>query len=107
MTPLLKTPRLILRPFAPGDWDAFDRCVRVADALWQRPFPYLMACKQAPTDGAAHPEAHLQIELYPPYRMPGRLKYLAGTEIGAGVFTADTLPEDKAAELRAVEVHID
>ncbi|HEY0134908.1 MAG TPA: galactose-1-phosphate uridylyltransferase [Nannocystis sp.] len=77
------------------------------DALWQRPFPYLMACKQAPTDGADHPEAHLQIELYPPYRMPGRLKYLAGTEIGAGVFTADTLPEDKAAELRAVEVHID
>ncbi len=74
------------------------------DALWQRPFPYIMACKQAPTDGAEHLEAHLQIELYPPYRMQGRLKYLAGTEIGAGVFTADTLPEDKAAELRAVEV---
>ena len=32
------------------------------------------------------------------------LKYLAGSEIGAGVFTADTLPEEKAAELRAVEV---
>ena len=28
-------------------------------------------------------------------RMPGRLKYLAGSEIGAGVFTADTLPEQK------------
>ena len=77
------------------------------DALWQRPFPYLMVCKQAPTDGGAHPELHLQIELYPPYRMPGRLKYLAGTEIGAGVFTADTVPEDKAAELRAVEVSVD
>jgi UDPglucose--hexose-1-phosphate uridylyltransferase len=38
--------------------------------------------------------------------MPGRLKYLAGTELGAGVFTADTLPEDKAAELRAVEVDL-
>lgn len=24
MTPVLETPRLILRPFAPGDWDAFD-----------------------------------------------------------------------------------
>lgn len=76
------------------------------DALWQRPFPYVMVCKQAPTDGAPHPEAHLHIELYPPYRMPGRLKYLAGTEIGAGVFTADTLPEEKAAELRAVEVDL-
>ncbi len=77
------------------------------DALWQRPFPYLLVCKQAPTDGAPHPEAHLHIELYPPYRMPDRLKYLAGTEIGAGVFTADTLPEAKAAELRAVEVDLD
>ena len=77
------------------------------DALWGRPFPYLMVCHQAPTDGQAHPEAHLRIEFYPPYRMPGRLKYLAGTEIGAGVFSADTLPEDKAAELRAVEVSLD
>jgi UDPglucose--hexose-1-phosphate uridylyltransferase len=39
---------------------------------------------------------------YPAYRMPGRLKYLAGSELGAGTFTADTLPEEKAAELRAV-----
>ena len=36
--------------------------------------------------------------------MPGRLKYLAGSEMGAGVFTADTLPEEKATELQAVEV---
>jgi UDPglucose--hexose-1-phosphate uridylyltransferase len=39
--------------------------------------------------------------------MQGRLKYLAGSELGAGVFTADTLPEEKAAELRAIEVSID
>lgn len=77
------------------------------DRLWARPFPYVMACHQAPTDGHDHPEAHLRFELYPPYRMPGRLKYLAGTELGAGVFTAETLPEAKAAELRAVEVTID
>jgi UDPglucose--hexose-1-phosphate uridylyltransferase len=77
------------------------------DGLWSRPFPYVMVIHQAPTDGADHPEAHLHFELYPPYRMPGRLKYLAGCEIGAGMFTADTLPEDKAAELRAVEVSLD
>ena len=29
---------------------------------------------------------------------------LAGSEIAAGTFTADTLPEAKAEELRAVEV---
>ena len=77
------------------------------DRLWNLPFPYVMVFHQAPTDGQPHPEAHLHVELYPAYRMRGRLKYLAGSELGAGVFTADTLPEDKAAELRAVEVFID
>ena len=76
------------------------------DALWSRPFPYVMIVHQAPTDGAPHPEAHVHVEFYPPYRMPGRLKYLAGSELGAGVFTADTLPEAKAAELRAIEVSV-
>ena len=77
------------------------------DGLWKRPFPYIMVFHQAPTDGAPHPEAHVHLEFSPAYRMPGRLKYLAGSEMGAGVFTADTLPDDKAAELRAVEVHLD
>ena len=77
------------------------------DRLWDRPFPYVMVFHQAPTDGAEHPEAHLHVEFYPAYRMRGRLKYLAGSELGAGVFTADTLPEDTAAELRAVEVSIE
>jgi UDPglucose--hexose-1-phosphate uridylyltransferase len=74
------------------------------DGLWQKPFPYIMAFHQAPTDGAPHPEAHVHVEFYPAYRMPNRLKYLAGSESGAGVFTADTLPEEAAAQLRAVEV---
>jgi UDPglucose--hexose-1-phosphate uridylyltransferase len=77
------------------------------DRLWQRPFPYVMVFHQAPTDGQPHPEAHLHMEFYPAYRMRDRLKYLAGSELGAGVFTADTLPEDKAAELRAVEVSVE
>ena len=76
------------------------------DRLWERPFPYVMIVHQAPTDGAEHPEAHLHVEFYPAYRMRDRLKYLAGSELGAGIFTADTLPEDKAAELRAVEVSL-
>ena len=77
------------------------------DGLWHRPFPYIMVMHQAPTDGEAHPEAHCHIECYPAYRMPDRLKYLAGSELGAGLFTSDTLPEAKAAELQAVRVHID
>lgn len=77
------------------------------DALWGQPFPYILACHQAPTDGAPHPEAHVHFECYPAYRMRGRLKYLAGSEMGAGVFTADTLPEDTARELQAVAVTIE
>jgi UDPglucose--hexose-1-phosphate uridylyltransferase len=77
------------------------------DGLWKTSFPYILVMHQAPTDGRPHPEAHLHVEFYPAYRMPGRLKYLAGSEAGAGVFTADTLPEDKAQELRAVEVSLD
>jgi UDPglucose--hexose-1-phosphate uridylyltransferase len=77
------------------------------DGLWQKPMPYLLVFHQAPTDGRDHPEAHVHLEIYPYLRMPGRLKYLAGSEIGAGAFTADTLPEEKAAELRAVEVKLE
>jgi UDPglucose--hexose-1-phosphate uridylyltransferase len=77
------------------------------DGLWSMPFPYIMVFHQAPTDGAEHPEAHLHAEIYPAYRMQGRLKYLAGSEMGAGVFTADTLPEEKVRELQAVKVDVD
>jgi UDPglucose--hexose-1-phosphate uridylyltransferase len=74
------------------------------DGLWNRPFPYLMAWFQAPTDGQMHPEAHLHAEFYPPYRTKDRLKYLAGTELAAGMFANDTLPEEKAKELHAVSI---
>ena len=76
------------------------------DGLWQRPFPYLMVLHQAPTDGQAHPEAHVHLQFYPAFRSEGRLKYLAGCEMGAGTFTNDSIPEEKAAELRAVPVTI-
>jgi UDPglucose--hexose-1-phosphate uridylyltransferase len=66
-----------------------------------------MAWYQAPTDGEPHPEWHLHAEFYPPYRTPDKLKYLAGTEIGAGFFAMDALPEEKAGELQRVEVTIE
>jgi UDPglucose--hexose-1-phosphate uridylyltransferase len=83
---------------------ALKTVLRKYDLLWNRPFPYLMVFHQAPTDGGEHPYAHLRMELSPPYRSRDRLKYLAGTELGAGMFASDSLPEEKAAELRAVPV---
>lgn len=79
------------------------RCLLKLDGLWQRTMPYVLVAHQAPLRGD-HAYVHLHWEIYPFLRMPERLKYLAGSEIGAGVFTADTLPEDKARELREVEV---
>ncbi|MEB3298975.1 MAG: galactose-1-phosphate uridylyltransferase [Candidatus Sericytochromatia bacterium] len=72
------------------------------DGLWQRPFPYMMVMHQAPTASSAAVGDHLHIEFYPPMRTPVKMKYLAGCESGAGTFINDTLPEDKAAELRQV-----
>ncbi|HEY9906757.1 MAG TPA: galactose-1-phosphate uridylyltransferase [Thermosynechococcaceae cyanobacterium] len=76
------------------------------DGLWKRPFPYLMAWFQAPTDGESHPEWHFHAEIYPPYRTPDRLKYLAGTELAAGMFANDALPEEKVKELQAVAIDL-
>ena len=66
------------------------------------PFPYVMPLHQAPTDGKDHSLFHFHIEFHPPLRKPDLLKYLAGPEIGGGNFLSDTLPEEKAAELRAL-----
>jgi UDPglucose--hexose-1-phosphate uridylyltransferase len=70
------------------------------DNLWQMPFPYVMPLHQAPTDGGDYRGFHFHIEFHPPLRKPNLLKYLAGPEIGGGNFLSDTVPEEKAAELR-------
>jgi len=54
-------------------WDlakALKTVLLKLDGLWGRPFPYVMALHQAPTDGQPHPEWHLHFELYPALRMP-------------------------------------
>jgi UDPglucose--hexose-1-phosphate uridylyltransferase len=71
------------------------------DNLWRMAFPYVMTLHQAPTDGGDHRGFHFHIEIHPPLRSPNLLKYLAGPEIGGGNFLSDTVPEEKAAELRA------
>lgn len=74
--------------------------VRAYDALFDFPLPYVMAVHQRPVDGAPHEAYHLHLEFYPPHRSADKLKYLAGSEAGAGAFINDTLPEESAARLR-------
>lgn len=70
------------------------------DKLFDVSFPYIMALQQAPSDGGDYDFFRFHIEFYPPMRTKTKLKYLAGSESGAGMFINDTLPEEKAAELR-------
>jgi UDPglucose--hexose-1-phosphate uridylyltransferase len=85
---------------------ALQALTRGYDALFDRSFPYVMAVHQAPTVAASRPAAeaagqgHLHVEFYPPLRTAEKLKYLAGSEQGAGAFISDTLPEESAAKLR-------
>ncbi len=74
------------------------------DANFGMTFPYVMSLLQAPLDGGDYPDYHLHILLQPPLRQPGLPKFLAGPETGADTFMADTIPEEKAAELRNVRL---
>ncbi|HEV7529333.1 MAG TPA: galactose-1-phosphate uridylyltransferase [Solirubrobacteraceae bacterium] len=82
--------------------------VRGYDALFGRPFPYVMVVHQAPTSqpaDAPRRSGHLHVEFYPPLRTAEKLKFLAGSEQGAGTFISDTLPEESAAALREAIAH--
>ena len=105
-----KQPVLHLDQLSPNERADFAKVIKTIlmklDGLWSRPMPYLMAIHQAPTDGLPHPESHLHIEIYPALRTKDRLEYLAGTELGAGMFANDTIPEEKAAELKSIKVQL-
>ncbi len=73
------------------------------DNLYGFSFPYMMIIHQAPTDGGDYSYYHFHVEFYPPYRSRTKLKYLAGCESGAGTFINDSIPEEKAEELKKVE----
>jgi UDPglucose--hexose-1-phosphate uridylyltransferase len=73
------------------------------DALYDLPLPYVAAWQQAPVasvDGTDSDLAYLHLRLCSIRRAPGKLKYLAGSELGAGAFLNDVLPEDVAQRLR-------
>ncbi|HVZ56088.1 MAG TPA: galactose-1-phosphate uridylyltransferase [Chitinophagaceae bacterium] len=80
----------------------FQTVTRKFDRNFKSSVPYILALAQAPVDGGDYRDYHLHLIICPPLRQPGILKYLAGPETGADTFMADTMPEEKAAELRAI-----
>jgi len=90
--------------FDDGEVASFARAladvVRGYDALFLKPFPYVMVLHAAPK--GEDDRFHFHAEFYPPLRTADKLKYLAGTELGAGTFIVDALPEESARILRQV-----
>jgi UDPglucose--hexose-1-phosphate uridylyltransferase len=85
--------------------DVLQRVIRAYDGLFGFPLPYVMSMHQAPTDDGEHQHvSHLHLEFTPLHRTAQKLKYLAGSELGAGAFINDTAPEDVATRLRAVSM---
>jgi UDPglucose--hexose-1-phosphate uridylyltransferase len=76
--------------------------------LWSRSMPYIMLMHQRPTDGDSTQYGYYRfhVEFYPPYRTPDKLKYLAGSEAGAGAYINDTLAEQTAQSLRDTPPHL-
>jgi UDPglucose--hexose-1-phosphate uridylyltransferase len=71
------------------------------DALYGVPLPYVAAWQQAPVGADAATAAwHLHLRLLSIRRAPDKLKHLAGSELGAGAFLNDVLPEVVAERLR-------
>ena len=77
------------------------RLLTAYDLLFPRPLAYVMAMHQRPC-GRGRRHCHLHVEFYPPNRTADKLKYLAGSEIGAGAFIVDARAEDTAAQLREI-----
>jgi UDPglucose--hexose-1-phosphate uridylyltransferase len=69
------------------------------DRLWDTPAPYIAGWDQAPV-GPLGQAWHLSADVFTIRRAAGKLKYLAGSESGAGVWINDIAPETAAARLR-------
>ena len=75
--------------------------VRAYDALFGFWLPYVMSMHQAPTDAGDWLDvSHVHVGAHPaaPHRGPAQV--LPGSELGAGAYMNDTVPEQTAAALR-------
>ena len=95
------------------DLPALDEAARVSfgplyldvlrrfDALFGQPVPYIAAWHQAPVrDAEARGRFAAHLQVLSVRRAADKLKYLAGTESGMGVWINDIVPEEAALRLR-------
>lgn len=73
--------------------------LRRGDGLFATPLPYISGWQQAPVS-AADTDFRLHLQLFSIRRADNKLKFLAGSESGMGVFINDIPPEQMAQRLR-------
>ena len=77
--------------------------IRATTATYEEQFgkdcAYMMVFHQAPSKGD-YRDYRLHVEFYTPHITRDRMKYAAGIEWGAGTFTYDGVPEERASVLR-------
>jgi UDPglucose--hexose-1-phosphate uridylyltransferase len=101
--PVARVPDLpaLRDPASAAFGDVYRSVLRRLDLLFGSPMPYIAAWQQAPVRGrAARAEFALHMQVLPVGRGPGEVKFLAGTESAAGVWSNDVLPEVAARRLR-------
>lgn len=80
--------------------EVYLRVLRQCDRLYDRPLPYIASWNQAPVH-SGRDLVWLHLELFSILRSKDKLKYLAGSESGMGVWVNDATPEQIAGRLRA------
>jgi UDPglucose--hexose-1-phosphate uridylyltransferase len=74
------------------------------DRLFDRPFPYMMVFHHAPVHApdwqGCEPYTHFHIEFYPPLRAKDKIKWYAGSEMGAWAAGNVMQVEDSVLHLR-------
>lgn len=79
--------------------DALKKTLCALKKVADKPMPYILVLHQAPLRQSL-PYYHLHFEIYGMYRPDGKLKYAAGAELGASLYTLETTPEEAAERLR-------
>lgn len=81
------------------------KLLRAFDLVYDRPFPYVMALHQTPVNEKRYADANdyfaFHIEFYPPLRAKDKIKWYAGSELGAGAAANPLDVDDCAALLRS------
>ncbi len=78
--------------------DLLPRVLGAFDRLFDDPAPYVAGWHQAPVSHSRD-AVRLHLQVFSPRRGPDKLKHLAGSESGAGVWINDIAPESAAHHL--------